>query len=163
MTSNTLWTQQLLNILIRWLRDQTCLQQCYRPSRSGPKEFKRNPSLPPHLCFLVLLPSSPVSEATDSSRIGAIIGAVKAEAAGHWRRMDTWSVVTVAPLLDHWSLLLEWDSRLSKPAVIKRTVTWLLYLRWLLTCRLWLQDTINNYCGGWINLQLYWIIALYSN
>lgn len=61
MTSNTLWTQQMLNILISWLRDHTHIPAAPLPrltacARGGQKQ---PPTPSPHCRFLLLLKSSP--------------------------------------------------------------------------------------------------------
>lgn len=143
MTSNTLWTQQMLNILISWLRDHT---HTHTPAaqlppiavwaRGGPKQLP-SPQPPTHLCHLLLLSSPPFSFsvsicrpwglsgswATGNTGVWAVIRvSVTAEEAEDWRWTDTWSVVAAAPLWDDWSRLLAPEIKINRTSCLYSTL-----------------------------------------
>lgn len=137
MTSNTLWTQQMLNILISWLRDHTHTPAAQLPpiavwARGGPKQLP-SPQPPTHLCHLLLLSSSPFSfsvlicrpwglRAQRQAILASELSYVSLLLQKDWRWTDTWSVVAAAPLWDDWSRLLAPEIKINRTSCLYNTL-----------------------------------------
>ena len=137
MISNTLWTQQMLNILISWLRDHTHFGGA-APAHSRLSQ-RRSKTATPN----TLVPSSPAlfitllffrlnlsavgpsgSWATGNTGVWAVIRvSVTAEGAEDWRWTDTWSVVAAAPLWDDWSQLLAPEIKINGTSCLYNILT----------------------------------------
>lgn len=98
MTSSTLWTQQLLNILISWLRDQT--QACSSGTALhvlGSKKSKANHHSHHIWAFFSSCPHHQAVEQPTLAFEPSYIVSVRAEGPKHWR----WTITTMIMKILH--------------------------------------------------------------